>query len=118
MLQGELSKSEIATTIFTNSNSVTLTRESEDVLEVGTIGRNWRLFDHDCIRVGGLLGMDGLGNGHRLFDPDGSCSIALSMDGLDPSKFVGETVIVTGIVIFDQRTLSLTLSVRSLTADF
>jgi hypothetical protein len=116
-VSGELSKTGFVPTIFTKSDRVSLTRESEDVLGIEVLGRNWHLFEGDCVRVGGILLMDGLGVGPRLFDLGMRSSLALSMDGFDAASYLGERVIVTGILGFDSRTLSLILTVRGISVE-
>jgi hypothetical protein len=116
-VRGELSKAGFVPTIFTKSDRVSVSRESEDVLDVDVLGRNWQLFEGDCVRLGGVLLMDGLDIGPRLFDRDMRCSLAISMDGFDVASYLGGGVIVTGILGFDSRTLSLVLAVRGIVLD-
>lgn len=116
-VRGELSKTGFVPTIFTKSDSISLSRESEDALDIEILGRNWHLFEGDCVRVGGLLLMDGLGIGPRLFDHDMRSSLAMSMNGFDVASYVGERVIATGIIGFDSRTLSLVLTVRGISIE-
>lgn len=116
-VRGELSKAGFVPTIFTKSDRVSVSRESEDVLEIEVLERNWHLFEGDCIRVGGVLLMDGLGIGPRLFDHDMRSSLAMSMDGFDAASYLGGRVIVTGILGFDPRTLSLILTVRGISVE-
>ena len=116
-VRGELSKAGFVPTIFTKSDRVSVSRESEDVLEIEVLGRNWHLFDGDCVRIGGVLLMDGLGIVPRLFDHDMRSSLALSMDGFDASAYLNERVIVTGILGFDHRTLALILTLRGISVE-
>lgn len=114
---GEISKTGSVPTIFAKSDEISMVEESEDALTVDVLARNWVLFDGDCIRVGGILAFDGLGTGPRLFAYDMSCSLALSTGGLDAGAYLGERVLVTGILGFDSRILSLMLSVKGISAN-
>ena len=116
-VQGELSKTGLVPTIFANSDGITLSTESEDALTVEILARNWNLFEGDCVRIGGVLGIDGMGMGTRLFGYNMNCSLSLSMEGIDASTYLGERVTVTGILAFDQGTLSLVLSLRGIVLD-
>ncbi len=116
-VRGELSKAGFVPTIFTKSDGVSVSRESEDVLDIDVLGRNWQLFEGDCVRIGGVLLVDGLGTGPRLFDRDMRCSLAISMDGFDVDSYLGSRVVVTGILRFDSRTLSLVLVMKGIVLD-
>ncbi len=114
---GEISKTGFAPTIFARSDEISVVEESEDVLTVDVLARNWNLFDGDCIRIRGILAFDGLGIGPRLFSCDMNSSLALSMGWIDASAYLGELVLVTGVLGFDSRILSLTLSVKGVSDD-
>jgi len=114
---GELSKTCFLPTIFTRSDGISVIQESEDALDVDVLARNWHLFDGDCIRIGGVIGLDGFGISPRLFGYDMNCSLALSMGGFDASAYLDERVLVTGVLAFDSRMLSLVLSVKGIVPD-
>jgi hypothetical protein len=114
---GEISKTGLVATLFTSSDKVSVIQESEDALTVDILARNWNLFEGDCIRVGGILNFDGLGIGPRLFGYDMNCSLALSMGRIDASAYLERRVLVTGILGFDSRILSLVLSVKGIASD-
>lgn len=117
LVSGELSKSGQAPTIFARSDGISVAKESEDVLTIDLLAENWMLFDGDCIRVKGLLDYDGLNMNLRLFSFDTSTSLTLTMGGLDAEAFIGSRTVVTGVLRFDPRTMSIVLLVKSVSGD-
>lgn len=114
---GELSKSDQLPLMFTTSDEVHVSRESEDVLTVDMLKSSWRLFEGDHIRLRGVLSYDGLGETLRLFNLERNCSLALAPGQIDAAAMVGSRVIVTGTLQFDLRLLSLRLLVSSIVPD-
>ena len=117
LVMGELSKSGQVPMIFARSDGISVARESEDVLTIDIIAKNWMLFDGDCIRVKGLLDFDGLETELRLFSYDASISLRLMMGDLGVEGYIGSEVLVSGTLMFDSRTLSIVLLVKSVTGD-
>jgi hypothetical protein len=114
---GDLSKSGSVPTVYSTSDRISVSKESEDILTVDMLRDNWMLFEGDSVRLRCVLYYDGLRAGLRLFNPGKDCSLAANMGGLDASRFVGSQVLVTGTLAIDQRTLSLALTVSSIVAD-
>jgi hypothetical protein len=117
VILGDLSKSGAVPTIYSTSDSISVSKESEDILTVDMLRDNWVLFNGDSIRLRCSLDYDGLRAGLRLYNSGKNCSLAANMGGLDASRFVGSQVLVTGTLTIDQRTLSLTLTVSSIVSD-
>jgi hypothetical protein len=114
---GDFSKRGSVPTVYSTSDTISVSKESEDVLTVEVLRDNWMLFDGDRIRLRCVLDYDGLRAGLRLYNSGKNCSLAANMGGLDISRFVGSHVLVTGTLAIDQRTLSLSLMVTSIVAD-
>jgi len=101
LVEGEVSASGTASIIFTNSDEVLVMSQSELVLTVEAVSRNWFLFDGDMVRIKGFLERTGLGIGLRLYDPVDGCSIAVIPGDFDLYRFVGSTITLTATLRFD-----------------
>jgi len=108
---GDISSGETGTLVFTDSDKIAISRESEAVLSVRTVSSNWMLFEGDTIRINGIVEMDGSGSGLRLVECSGGCSIAVGTNQVSLDILVGQQVIVTATLDFDRRTSSLVLAV-------
>jgi len=109
LVEGAVSQSETGLVIFAGSDDVKVLRESERVLTVRTVSENWVLFEGDMIRVKGILRITESGTGLRLRDPSDAFSIAVLQNKVGAERFVGSTVTLTAMLLFDHSFSALVL---------
>jgi len=101
LIEGEVSVSGTTSIIFTSSDDVLVVSQSELVLTVESVSRNWFLFEGDVVRIKGFLERTGLGIGLRLYDRTDGCSIAVIPGDFDLERFVGSVITLTATLRFD-----------------
>jgi hypothetical protein len=110
---GEVRRIGESTTVWVSDDAIRLIKQSETVLTVGAICRNWLLFEGDHLNVSGLLAAGDLPGEMVLSDLDGPGSIAVFRppSGLEP--LMGRTVILECEMVLSTEELRFGLVVRS-----
>lgn len=91
---GEVRRSGESTTMWVSDDGIRLMRQSEAVLSVDAICRNWLLFEGDPLNVSGLLQPGTLPGELVLSDQDGGVRIALFDPPYGLDEYIGRVVML------------------------
>lgn len=111
---GEVSGQGSSPILFASCDDVSLWRSGESALTVGTICRNWVLFEGDSFSANGLVIPGESRGSFRLADPVTEQSISLRSSSTDLSGYLGKRVTVVAVLRLDQGTMSLVLAAQSI----
>ncbi len=99
--------------VFTSSDDVDVSSESDAVLTVKILASNWALFEGDRFRISGVV-MVGSAGGFLLADPDLEHSISLRPENGDANDYLGKSVVADASLRVDASTMTLYLAAASL----
>lgn len=113
LVTGEVARSGVQTLLIVGGDGPELVSRSADALTLGDLARNWRLFEGDDIGIKGLLVSDIDGN-YVLSDLDLTRSLRLSGSTTGLARLAGHAVVVTGVIVVEESTMSLEFRVDSI----